>query len=55
VRALETLARIKQMIKPDTFNLNFFETNMAIFQPIIDNESKKELDKIIEVQGKLIE
>lgn len=54
VKSFEVLARIRNMIKPDGNN-NFFETNIAIFNPVVDIKGKKDLDEIIEAKGRLIE
>lgn len=54
VRSYEILAKIRGMIKPDN-QTNFFETNIAIFNPVVDIKGKKDLDEIIEAKGRLIE
>lgn len=55
VKSLELLARVRGMIKPETQVNNFFEGNVAVFQPIVDKEESKEMQNIIEVQGRLVE
>jgi hypothetical protein len=54
-KALETLAKVHGMIKPEIQTNNFFEGNVAIFQPIVDPKRDKEFQKVIEAKGKVIE
>lgn len=55
VKALEILARILGMIKPGEHGSDFFQQNIAVFQPIVTAAEKEEYEKMIAKSGRVIE
>ena len=54
-KAYETLAKIGGFVQPEATVNNFFNGNVAVFQPVVDKKDNEEMLKIIEGTGRLIE